>query len=512
MARKKFVELADRIEEIIRKDSSFLLPTLLGLSREQGVSYVTAWKAFRELVRRGVVQPLDGRKYVIHPRIRPQSSALARSALERMVQALKSRIDNGIYKVGKTLPKADYIVVTEHCARTTVLQAYRRLSEDKLIRKLRNRWVVGPAPSPQSHRFRPGDRGVVGALMARPDEWNREMIGNAFVHRFTGPLLEELSEHSFQVIPIARFLGTLTRFLAVPTGLKECADALGRLGEHYRGAFIWCTHPQEEKVSEWITLLGSLRRPVIFMDHTDRGGYLTRAHVGIGKQYCRMYIDEAAGIRMVLGALRDAGHTSIGLHNVTSLDWTVRRNERILACARKEFPELRVTLSERAEDAWTIRDWSGMHDMLMSSSRELGIELFDERGEYSGNRMLRQVVLKNSASLVNLLSVHGATALLAASDRFAREYRSWCTYLGAAIPEHVSVVSFDNEQASACSPISTVDFGCARLGYLAAHMMIGDINVHADRDGGIPGTCTVVDRGSIGRPCRTSRLLQCLRP
>lgn len=512
MARNRFIELADRIEARITKDPSFVLPTLLDVSRREGVSYVTAWKAFRELVRRNVVQPLVGRRCVIHPLIRPESSALGASALDRLAAKLKSAIDGGIYQVGKPLPKVDSIVVAEHCARTTVLQAYRRLSEDSQIHKVRNRWIVGAAPSPRSRVFRLGEWGAVGALMAHPDEWTREVIGNAFVHRFTGPLLDELSTHSFQVIPLARYLDAQTRFLAVPTGLKECGDALKRLGDRYCGTFIWCSHPREEKAAEWIAFLGSMRKPVVYMDHTDQGGFLTRTYVGVGKQYCRMHLAERMGIRLVLGALRDMGHTSIGLHNVTSLDWAVRRNESILACAREEFPELRVTLSETAEDAWTIRDWTGMHDALLSSCRGAAAALFDRRGEYSGNRNLRQAVLKNSASLVGLFREHGVTALIAASDRFAREYYSWGNFFGVNMPEHLSIVSFDNEQASACFPISTVDFGCARLGYLAAHIMIGDINVHADRSGSIAGTCTLVDRGSIGRPAQTRRLLEHFRP
>jgi DNA-binding LacI/PurR family transcriptional regulator len=85
------------------------------------------------------------------------------------------------------------------------------------------------------------------------------------------------------------------------------------------------------------------------------------------------------------------------------------------------------------------------------------------------------------------------------------EYYFWFRAAGIAIPRDLSMISFDNMTQSIFLPVSTIDFGLARLGYLAAHLLIGDIAVRADRHGFVPGPCTLADRGSIGAPSRNRR-------
>jgi DNA-binding LacI/PurR family transcriptional regulator len=86
------------------------------------------------------------------------------------------------------------------------------------------------------------------------------------------------------------------------------------------------------------------------------------------------------------------------------------------------------------------------------------------------------------------------------NDRVGFQYLWWADAAGIEVPRHLSIVAFDNVGESEALPLTTVDFGFARLGYLAAHVLIGDIPVRADEAGNIPGTCTLIDRGSVGRP------------
>ena len=55
-------------------------------------------------------------------------------------------------------------------------------------------------------------------------------------------------------------------------------------------------------------------------------------------------------------------------------------------------------------------------------------------------------------------------------------------------------------------PVSTVDYGFERLGYLAAHVFIGDIDVPCGSDGNVGGVCALMDRGSIGKPSSPGRV------
>jgi DNA-binding LacI/PurR family transcriptional regulator len=87
---------------------------------------------------------------------------------------------------------------------------------------------------------------------------------------------------------------------------------------------------------------------------------------------------------------------------------------------------------------------------------------------------------------------------MAMNDLMAREYYFWLKFLDIRIGKQVSLVSFDNLPDSVIYPVSTIDFGFARLGHCAAHIIVGDLPVKADRWGNIPGTCTLINRGSIG--------------
>jgi DNA-binding LacI/PurR family transcriptional regulator len=94
------------------------------------------------------------------------------------------------------------------------------------------------------------------------------------------------------------------------------------------------------------------------------------------------------------------------------------------------------------------------------------------------------------------------TALAGMNDRLAQEEYFWLKLAGIAVPGRISMVSFDNIPESIAFPISTIDFGFGRLGYLAAHAFIGDIPISADRNGSVPGICTLIDRGSSVRAKR----------
>jgi DNA-binding LacI/PurR family transcriptional regulator len=73
---------------------------------------------------------------------------------------------------------------------------------------------------------------------------------------------------------------------------------------------------------------------------------------------------------------------------------------------------------------------------------------------------------------------------------------------GIDVPRRLSIISFDNLAETETVPITTVDFGFQRLGYLSIHAVIGDIPVPADRNGNIAGVCSLVSRGGVGPPCR----------
>jgi DNA-binding LacI/PurR family transcriptional regulator len=122
-----------------------------------------------------------------------------------------------------------------------------------------------------------------------------------------------------------------------------------------------------------------------------------------------------------------------------------------------------------------------------------------QRRETGGFRARGRRFIDHTPSMAGLLDA-GVTALISSNDAMAHEHYSWCRAAGIDVPARLSIISFDNTPNAVVLPVSTIDFGFAQLGYIAAHLIIGDIPLRADREGGIPGACTLVDRGSVGRP------------
>jgi len=500
MRAQFFITLANSLEKRVREDPGFALPSLVTIAQDHGVSYVTAWKAMRELVRRNIAVALPGKKIAIHPLLRPGSKPSPATSAERLAGTIEQRVTDGNYRFGRRIPKNDYFVATEHCTRSTVLHALRICARKNIIHKERNRWIAGP---PHSHSssgaaLRLDEKPVIVVLINDPRNWT-SLFQNQFSNQFMSHFAQEIAAHSFQLVPISRESMPDTRFLAIPFGIQDARSTITRLGKRYWGALIWSVDPEIERIESWISMLSSFSQPIVYMDSVDRGEGYTRKSLGM-RRYFRLYLDEKGAIETALSAFVRHGHTTIGVHNWTKTDWARRRILKISAVADGMRNRPDIVIGPPAEKDWTIATWASMNEFLASIARKNGLSLFDNQGNISRNRSFMESLRQASGSLIALFRDRGATALLSLSDRLSREYFSWCKALDVRVPDELSIISFDNTPESVFFPVSTIDFGLAHLGYCAAHLFIGDMAIRADANGAIPGRCTLVDRGSVAAP------------
>jgi len=258
--------------------------------------------------------------------------------------------------------------------------------------------------------------------------------------------------------------------------------------------------PEREGFISWVRELSCRGKlPVIYFDSADYRPDFTRANLSLGKYYFRLGFDERSAVRCALQHLVDHGHRTIGFpvfpHGMQA--WTTKRLALARELAQQLTPRSSVLSAEMAEPFWDT-------DLLAFSPQD--IIRFNERLQAHADACAPRAGATLSAhraaraatpSLASLLD-KGATALLAMNDRVGFQYLWWADAAGIEVPRHLSIAAFDNVGESEALPLTTVDFGFARLGYLAAHILIGDIPVRADEAGNIPGTCTLIDRGSAG--------------
>jgi DNA-binding LacI/PurR family transcriptional regulator len=202
-----------------------------------------------------------------------------------------------------------------------------------------------------------------------------------------------------------------------------------------------------------------------------------------------------------LQELARRGHTDIGIHGAELYDWGQRRSELIKKAAARFDPPMKITISGPAEKIWTRAARTGMDGLFVRLEKRAGL-IKGKQTRAAQPDAVRRMVRREADSLLSLIE-RGCTALICLNDLFAHQYYLLFQLLCIRVPGDISLISFDNIPESINFPVSTIDFGFERLGYLAAHIFIGDISIRADRDGAIPGVCTLVDRGSIGQvQCR----------
>lgn len=508
MRSSLFLRIADDIERRIRTDEGYVLPSIPELAAAHKAAYRTMWKAVQVLVKKGIVHTRQGKK--IRQTIGPGRHGASSS--DRLFDGIKASIETGDYRARALLPKINYFARTYGVSSATVTQVFRRLAVENLVHHIGHRWVVGPRPlQPASPLMlsNASDMPVALVLAYNAVDWSA-MMGESFVNAFLMPCSTELLRHDVIVSPCLRQSGE-QKGLALPAGTDEVIAYARSLGDRYAGTIIMSVHPREDDVDEWIAELIKHRKPVIYFDQADQGSYLTRQSFGIRKGYYRLYQDEKSAASLVLEHLAHRGHRAIAVYGTDMGEWAPRRAQTLCDLGVLLTPSPSIACS-KLDSAWReVLGPSVMHALVSKTAELAGID--DPFGDGNAGKLkrFREMLLERSPSLVSLLTNGNATALVCLNEQLAREHYFFLKALGIAIPHQFSIISFDSSPEMAYFPISTVDWGFEQLGYLAAHILIGDIPVRADRQGGIPGVCRLADRGSIGKPGDPAEVARLLR-
>jgi hypothetical protein len=100
----------------------------------------------------------------------------------------------------------------------------------------------------------------------------------------------------------------------------------------------------------------------------------------------------------------------------------------------------------------------------------------------------------------SILHDTGVTALLCPNDGLARRMYWVCRQLGYAIPDDISLLSFDNDHTASSHMMSSVDFGFGHLGYCAFHLLTKTLPINTAPGGRVGARAHVAGRGSVGPP------------
>jgi len=498
MRRNAYEAIAQDLEKSILHDPHFILPPINELAAKYEVSYPTMWKAVQVLVKKELIATLPGRAIRVADGVDAAASSKPTPA-ERIFNTIRGRIIGGAYQAGRHFPKVGYFAASEGVSSLTVLRAFLRLAHENLAHKSNNRWIVGPAPRVLAKKaFTANEAPVILVASESPQTFTTGYT-DPFSQRFTAPFVDECMLHGISLRP-ALLAGTREETPGIPVGVDEARAAIRRLGSRYQGTLVLSAFPRESGVDRWVEAINRFSKPVVFFDQTDKGGFLSRKGLSIRKGFFRLHLDDRAGVRVVLQGLRKAGHTTIGLHGGELYDWSRKRMELIRECAKEFTPALTIAEAGPVEPVWKMYERKFRYASIVTLIQE---QMRDHQKPDSTASGMHRELVRATPSLAKLLSEQHPTALIVMNDEIARDYVFWLQAAGIAVPRDLSLIAFDNTPTNLL--VSSVDWGFSRLGYLAAHIFIRDVPLHADRDGNIPGICSLVDRGSMGAPRRARR-------
>jgi len=488
--------IAKELKARIAREKPASLPSITELARQFGVSSKTMWHAVRLLSRQGMLDCRKGRRILVAGAPKDSDNAAG-----RLYDKIRSEINSGRFLSGDPLPKFDFFQVSDRVSRDTVAAAVRKLATERCIHKRGKRWYIGPAPERQSALL-PGhdvDKAPVVIVLV-PTEFNwYYLFGNKHTGSFASALGEEFLKHGIRLFLMQK-QAAQQGATQVPAGINEVRSHVHAFGNRYLGGVILEIQPQPDEFAIWLEEVSCRgKKPVAWFDSTGDGASFTRRTCGIGDRFFRMYFDHPAAVQLAVEHLAHFGHRRIGmpLFGENSADWTRTRIELAREAARALGSE--IVANEHTEPFWVPMWQLEGYQRFETFGKRVADYVEKKHAGQAGRRTFQQQLMDATPSMVSLMR-EKITALISLNDYLTHLHYLWLRMAGIEVPRHLSLISFDNIPETVFLPITTIDFGFSRLGYLAAHAMINDITIAADRDGAVPGICTLVNRGSVGRP------------
>jgi hypothetical protein len=306
----------------------------------------------------------------------------------------------------------------------------------------------------------------------------------------------------------------------MPSGTAGITRLVNDVGFRYRGALLLGSPSRAGRpdIAGQVELLRSFGKPVVWFDPYDLPGAV-KPEGGV----FRCHFDENSGLRVALEHLHEAGHTRVGYAAVDAGGWIQERLRGLQAVASRHYPNMKILEPatsrppKRPSLPTTEKQWSRVLAYLRKHDnahvRRVAAEANRVHRKETGEGSLEGRLVAGDETfspLINLvlfggvvqsiLHDTGVTALLCPNDGLARRMYWVCRQLGYAIPDDISLLSFDNDYTASSHIMSSVDFGFGHLGYCAFHLITKTLPIETTPGGRVGARAHVAVRGSVGPP------------
>jgi len=504
---------------LIEKSDSIRLPVLKTLVRRMRAPVRSVRAALEQLEKEGIVRIARRQGIVICEREQaPGEDAPPVPAEQSLYRSIRSRIESGEYPAGEPLPKVIYLARSEHVATKTVCRIYRKLTRDGMVYRHGRTLVVGKSESRLTLREQRERRTLLIIHFETPT-WG-SLAQHWWSQPFARSFTSEMALYGIAPQPaVIRMPADRAAAPAIPFGEAEIIEAIRTLGGRLMGILV--IHPGWMALQEsafdlfaFMQTLCELDKSVVLFDPYNEcwiQGLFPReieayermlAHEHIRKRFVRCYIDTPGAPRLALEELYALGHRVLGFSGLGHDElWIRMRRNDLDTISRELSPEIRIISDRSRPPLFDISESITIGDVLrllepvqsppIQKARHALGDRFPVDATYASLPEKGKDLVQCTSRLGAMVVHDRITAAIAPYDPFACVYYDWLAMAGISVPNEMSLISFDDRIENLYPyTISSVNFGFEGLGYMAFHVLRGDIPVKAD------------DRRSIGAICR----------
>lgn len=425
-------------------------------------------------------------------------------AVQRVMEDVAADISRGDFPSGNFLPARKVLQFQFGTSRKTLNEALRGLEKRRLIRRRGNAYIVGMAG-----QRKPRQKDCVMVISTHTPD-SRVLLRPVPAGGFLRGFETELVGNGVS------FSGAFDRKANAPgkTGSRASANKLGYIYPvPGKGWVDEITQGDPQLLKKEMDRLARLKLPVAIHNSAP----IVNAFPGFSfSKYRSLFAIGPNNVRAgeeVAVHLGGLGHRNIAFFSYSTEEWNTLRARGLRWGAKSAFgPKPSIQVFEGKFDRLTIRQNRRKHHrQLAERLGKLTSSIFEGRRLVSSDAP--QELLKTFYSLFriehenhvlkplfeNALQFPEITAWACADPTVAIAAAAFLYGGGIRVPQQVSLISIDDNSELANRGIAAYDFQYDRMGYLAAHCLLGDIPVRKNRKGIVECPGRIIERGSVAR-------------
>lgn len=486
------------------------LPTIRKIASLFEISLRTANLVLRDLEKQGLIETRIRQGAYVRAGASPRrigkepALAPAKSRTEEIVDNLAEQISHGDLKTGEYLPLRKTLKFRFGASSVTINRVLDLAEKRRLILRKGTRYVAGSGPVSDF-----GTRQRVYTIPAWSIRNKRGYHEHVVRKNFIPEFEKELSRHGISFVGPRGRENVKRKGIAVPTGSNACGYFY-----HWSLSIVnGLVDGSESRLEKEFSRVNSMGIPFVFFNCATIHNAFPRFSLLPYRNIFALGADNRMAGEQTASYLEILGHRKIAYFTLRAEEWADQRMEGLVRGIQGapggsgEVRHFRASLSDRK--------FNPFHNLtgpeILRNVAEFTKRISAGR-QFHSHRAARQLAA-HAFTQLNIDWLQARLEPLFEEALGHEDITAWATsdstlglpalrFLqakGVNAPGKISLIALDDDQVLSEHAITGCDFQADRMGYLAAHCILGDIPVRRSRLGVVECPPRIVERGTVAR-------------